>query len=329
MNLTMSVTTCSSEPDDVSRYIMNPVNKPITERYVIDLLAKYKVKVKKVSHLNLFQRAMTHSTYLVRDPNYKPDKKKKQHTVNYSDLDYLEDTTGVVPLQEYPYERLEFLGDSVLHMVIADYLFTRYPEQDEGFMSRLRTKIENKKTLAWLCREVGLNEFILVSQRMEMYDARNTNDNIMEDSFEAFLGAMYLEYDYARCHTFLVNVIETHFDMATLLRVETNYKDTLLQYHHRMKWRDPTYGSCSVTGPDHKRVYTMYVTDGHGRKLAYGKGGSKRDGEQQAAKNALIHHGQLHDENEMVFDLESDSDGSDTDSEEEMAELYKRLKNSS
>lgn len=315
----------NDEPENVELYIMNDKNVPITEEFICSFVSSYGVKMKKVQNLMRFQKAMTHSTYLVRDPDYKPDKKKKQHTAVYTDLTPVSDPDSVVPLQTEPYERLEFLGDSVLHLAIADYLYDRYPTEDEGFMSRLRTKIENKKSLAWLCQEVGLNKYILISQRMEMFDARRTNDNIMEDSFEAFLGALYREIGFIKSSRFIVNIIEKHFDIVNILRVETNYKDTLLQYHHKMRWKDPMYGECGSEGPDHRRQFTMYVTDGTGRRLAKGTGLSKKEGEQQAARRALHHYGLLQED--ATDDSHHSDSESDSDSEEiDLAAAYDQIK---
>lgn len=318
------------EPENVELYIMNPKNIPIKERDILEITAKYGLKLSKIKNMDMFQTAMTHSTYLVRDPDYKPDKKKKQHGVSYKDLEPVEDPSTVVPLRKYPYERLEFLGDAVLHIALTDYFFHRYPGEDEGFMSRLRTKIENKKSLAWLCGEIGLNRFILISQRMEMFDARNTNDGIMEDSFEAFLGALYEEIGFQKALTFTIAVIETHFDMTELLQVETNYKDTLLQYYHQMRWKEPLYGECDTEGPDHKKWFTMYVTDSNGRRLACGKGLSKKEGEQQAAKKALIFYGLLKKDELSVTDTDlnsSDNYSEQSDEEEDLAALYQKIKN--
>ena len=314
------------EPENAELYIMNPRNILISKDDVIRIIRKYGINSDQIHNIDLFHRAMTHSTYLMRNPNYK-SYKKKQHIVNYKDLVSIEDPSKIVPLQEHSYERLELLGDSVLHNVITDYLFHRYPTADEGFMSRLRAKIENKKSLARLCKEVGLNQYILISQRMEMFDARNSNDSIMEDSFEAFLGALYEEFGFESTKVFIVNIIETHFDMTEILQVETNYKDTLLQYYHKMRWPEPKYGECDTEGPAHRKWFTMYVTDSNDRRLSYGSGLSKKEGEQQAARKALIYYGLLEKNNyeDTILDKIDDVDDS-SDDEEDLEELYKKVK---
>jgi ribonuclease-3 len=89
------------------------------------------------------------------------------------------------------YERIEFLGDALLGMIVANYLYTRFPDQNEGFLSKIRTKIVNGRMLGYLSDKIGFPKFAIISKQVEETGGRN-NFKIMEDIFEAFIGALFL-----------------------------------------------------------------------------------------------------------------------------------------
>lgn len=275
-------------------YILNEQNIYITKEYIESTLAKYDIKY-QVKNLSLFQIAVTHISYLNRDLSfYKTNKTSKY--VYSKELEPINDPKKAIPLQEASYERLEFVGDSVLHLILADYLWTRYETQDEGFMTRLRTKIENGKTLAHLSKVLGLSKYLLISSLMEKGNNREKNEHILEDAFEAFIAALFLDSDkdYNICHKLVITLIEQEIDLADLLHMETNFKDILLQYFHQEKWHDPTYDVLDISGPEHKKQFTIYVKrrktpSDDGEIVGTGIATSKKKAEQYAAKEALIH----------------------------------------
>lgn len=284
---------------DPTLYILNQENVKITKSFITKLMKKYHVKINpKEFSLKLFQRAMIHPSYLKRDLTNDQSKKTIRETEKDMELDPICNPSIAIPLQTESYERLEFLGDAVIHLAIADYLFHRYKDQDEGFMTRLRTKIENKDSLARLSKIVGLEKYVVISRRRELRESRFKNPSILEDSLEAFVGACYENFGFDKSRIFVVNLIEKEIDIAEILRKETNYKDTLLQYHHKMKWDDPKYDVYKKIGPDHAREFIMYVTDKDNKPFKYGKGLSKKKGEQDAAKKALIDYGLLNDDDD-------------------------------
>lgn len=328
MDTDQKITLDSLKDGEFNLYILNEQNVKITKKFIIDLMKKYNVVISKNFNLDLFQRSMIHRSYLERDLNIIS---KKQSRENEKDLEIepIKDPNKAIELQKESYERLEFLGDSVIHLVIADYLFHRYKDQDEGFMTRLRTKIENKESLAKLSKKIGLDKYIIISKRMEEREARTKNPSILEDSLEAFIGACYENFGFEPSKKLITNLIEKEIDLADILKVETNYKDTLLQYHHRMKWDDPKYDVYKKIGPDHSKVFVMYVTDKNNAPFKYGTGLSKKKGEQIAAKKALISYGLLEDDdddddesdiNNLTYDNisedDTDLDESDNDLDE-------------
>jgi len=226
--------------DDL-RYILNEKNKYITTEFVEGMLKKYNVNI-KIKRLELFQQAMIHLSYLVRDEKFYSNNKTKPYQIQSNDIEPLDDLSTAIPLQNRSYERLEFLGDATLHNILAEYEFTRYPEEGEGFMTKLRTKIENSDSLANLSKIIGLGEYVVISRYVELNGGRDTNKAILEDSFEAFMGALYLEAGFDVCRKFVVALLEKEIDFALLLHTETNFKERLLQYFHLRKWADPQYG---------------------------------------------------------------------------------------
>ena len=287
--------------ETVQRYILNEKNKYITVEYINNLLNKYGTQY-KINKLEIYQQAMTHESYINRD--LKNDKIIKM--IKEKDLQQCPDIDGVISLQEKSYERLEYLGDSVIHHILADYLYDRYYDKAEGFLTKLRTKIENGDTLSNLARILGLHEYVLIARNIEQIGGRNNNDHIFEDTFESFLGALYIDSDknYKMCYNFVINIIETHIDFAQMIYKDTNYKDLLLQYHHKMKWSDPEYGLIEIIDKNTKKYFNMYVKGGSNNTIASkGIGTSKKKAEQLAAQNALIKYGQIKIESDDENDI--------------------------
>lgn len=303
---------------DPSLFILNEKNQLITKQYIEGMLKRYGVTY-KVRDINHFILSMTHTSYLKRDPDDKPESNSSSKndsnsgTKTKSKLQPIEDPDSAVPLQIMSYERLEFLGDAVLHLILADYLYKRYENENEGFMTRLRTKIENSDTLALLCQAIDLDKYILLSRYIEFNNGRTTNNSILEDAFESFMGALMLDGGFDVCQKFMVCLMEEEIDFSNMLYVETNFKDHLLQYYHKMRWEDPTYGPLDVSGVDHMKMFTMYVTCRKtlledGELVGIGVASSKKKGEQEAARQALIHFGEIKDKEEGESDSDSDSE---------------------
>ena len=315
------------------RYILNEKNKLITYEFINNLLEKFNIKT-KIKNLELFQESMIHISYLIRDENFYKNNKTKPYQIQSNDIDPIDNISNALPLREKSYERLEFLGDGVAHLVFAEYLFIRYDE-NEGFMTKLRTKIENGSTLSILSRKIGLDEYVVISRYVEKNGGRETNENILEDVFEAFIGALFLETGYDICKNFLISLIEKEIDLAQLLYQETNFKEKLLQYFHLRKWADPLYGCLDISGPENKKIYTMYVkcrktVQDEGEIVGIAGSSAKKKAEQNCSKLALIHFGVYKNEEEDEYDdsIEELSDSEDSldeyESDEDKKEIIKK-----
>ncbi|MBI4359030.1 MAG: ribonuclease III [Candidatus Nealsonbacteria bacterium] len=182
-------------------------------------------------------------------------------------------------------ERLEFLGDAVLELVVTEFLYGRYPKENEGELTAWRAALVNSERLAQAARELDFNEYLLLS-RGETKDTGKARDFILANSFEAFIGSLYLDQGYAACQTF----IKKHLlgKLPEIIR-QGLFKDAKSQFQERAQEKTsitPAYQVLKETGPDHAKHFTIgvFLAD---KLIARGEGSSKQEGEEKAAKKAL------------------------------------------
>jgi ribonuclease III len=185
-------------------------------------------------------------------------------------------------------ERLELLGDSVLGLIVTNYLFDKFPEKAEGFLTRTKTKIVRREGCAKFARHIGLGDYILTSDHIKI---DKTKDKILEDTFEAFVGAIYKDLGMTFSTAFVTRLIEECIDFNTIL-IDNNYKDVLLRYSQSKNYPLPIYEEVAKEGPAHGCKFTMSakLITGSGPKdylIANGKEKSKKQAEQEAAKFLL------------------------------------------
>jgi dsRNA-specific ribonuclease len=302
---------------DFKNHMLNEANIPITKEFIEGVFKKYNFN-HKVKNLELFQLAMVHISYLNRT------------TITEKTARILKDVIPIendkknkaMPLKDKTYGRLEYLGDAVIHNVLAEYLFDRYEGEDEGFLTKLRTKLEKDESLSRLSKKIGLQKYAIIARNIEQAGGRLNNVHLTEDIFEAFIGALSKETKYERCKEFLISLIEKEIDIAELLHNDDNYKDRLMQYFHKMKWSEPKYNEDVSQQKNTKegcleiRSYTTYIKNPEGKIIGVGQGNSKPKSEQNAAYNALVTLGVINeqDNNSDYYGEISDSD-SDSDDE--------------
>ena len=292
--------------DEIVERILNEKNIYITEHFVNGIF-KHVNFDHKVQNLANFQTAMVHSSYIesiVDNP--------KSIAKIIKDIEPI-DTSLInkcIPLQKQSYERLEFLGDSILRHAIGKYLYNRYPTQDEGFLTTNRSKIENTNGLSKLSIRLGFHKYIIIDRHIEKSNGRITFPKIVEDVFEAFIGALNLEVSDDRTREFVWKLIEQELDLAETIRTQNNYKDILMQYFHKVDIRkhDLEYFDEQLDINGKKRYRTTVSDKDTGQQLGYGRGRSKKSSQQSAAKDALIKLkiiGNDNDEDEY-FDYDGD-----------------------
>tara|TARA_B110000977_G_scaffold116766_1_gene150842 strand:+ start:12643 stop:13368 length:726 start_codon:yes stop_codon:yes gene_type:complete len=182
------------------------------------------------------------------------------------------------------YERYEFLGDSVLNLIIADFIFREYPNEEEGFLTKIKTKLVNGKTLAFFTKQLKLDEFLVISQNVEKINGRK-NDRILEDIFEAFLCSIHLDLGYKYVENFILNTVLKFINFDEI-REDNNYKDILLRKCQKLLQINPEYELTSTSGPGHKKTFTSIVII-NGDRYCTGVGYTKKESEQMASKNTL------------------------------------------
>lgn len=182
-------------------------------------------------------------------------------------------------------ERLEYLGDSVLGLVIANYLYDKYPDYDEGDLTKTKAILVNEVTLSKVGRECGLSEFILMSPEEEKSGGRQRH-SIISDAVEAVIGAIYLDSGLKGAADFISRVIISHSQDIFSDSNQRNYKGDLLEYLQSKGEDPPYYEVISEEGPDHDKTFNVIVRT-RGRTAGSGKGPTKKEAEQIAASAAL------------------------------------------
>lgn len=182
-------------------------------------------------------------------------------------------------------ERLEFLGDSVLSLVVAEFLFENFPDKDEGFLTKVRAKLVNRVALSDSAEDIGLQKFVLISQNLSN-KFNSASKTILSDALEALIGAIYLDHGLQTCRDFLMRIlIEPNMRDGEYL-IDENFKSQLLEYAQANRFEIPHYVVIDEEGPQHERIFTVKVTVSS-EIWGTGKGRNKKSAEQNAAGNAL------------------------------------------
>jgi len=179
-------------------------------------------------------------------------------------------------------ERLEYLGDAILDAIIADYLYTKFPQSDEGFLTQLRSKIVKRKQLNKLAFKIGISSLLVSNTNSDQ-----SKHNLMGNAFEALIGAIYLDKGYRRTRRFVIHkILCKHLDLDKIARRESDFKSRLIEWAQKNK-QDIQFVSSEETEAYTQNsafVSRVILAD---QELGSGKGSSKKDAEQKAAKQAL------------------------------------------
>lgn len=181
-------------------------------------------------------------------------------------------------------ERLEFLGDSVLGLIISDYLYTQLPLEPEGYLSHLRSHIVEASSCAQLLIQLGIAQYVLLGRGERMNDGRG-RETILADLFEALIGAIYLDSGVESAKKFFL----FHFSekiQEHLRKPLRNWKAELQDYSQKKYQKPPAYKILRESGPDHSKVFHVlaYIDE---EEVGEGTGASKKEAEQAAAEDAL------------------------------------------
>ena len=182
-------------------------------------------------------------------------------------------------------ERLEFLGDAVLELVVTNYLYLKYPEISEGMLTNWRASLVNTEILAKIAYKLKFHDFLLVSKGEER-EIHKAKTSILADVFESFVGALYLDQGYNSCKNFIEQYLVV--ELAEIIE-KGSYKDDKSKFQEKAQEETgitPEYEVIKEVGPDHKKTFTVGVFL-EKKLIAEGKGPSKQKAEEEAAKKAL------------------------------------------
>jgi ribonuclease III len=193
-------------------------------------------------------------------------------------------------------QRLEFLGDAVLQLVLTRELYDKFPAFGEGPLTKARAKLVNRRTLADHARHLGLGKHLIVSRGEEMHGGRE-RPSALADTFEALLGAIFLDSGFEIAREFILREFQTAFGGLTVIPILENPKGELQELLQSSSLAAPQYYVVSATGPDHDRIFECTVHH-NGVELARGQGKSKKAAESEAALAALAALRQRKQENE-------------------------------
>lgn len=182
-------------------------------------------------------------------------------------------------------ERLEFLGDAVLELVITDYLYKEYPTKNEGDMTSIRSALVNAQTCAEVAKNLDVNDYLLLS-RGEAKDEGRARNYILANALEAIIGAIYIDQGYEKARDFIIKNIAPMTEEIVKQELWVDAKSKFQERAQDVIGVTPSYKTIKEEGPDHDKTFTVGVFI-QGEMVAEGSGESKQDAEQSAARNAL------------------------------------------
>jgi ribonuclease-3 len=222
-----------------------------------DLVALQQTLGITFNNVALLEQALVHSSYVNENPGFAP-------TSN---------------------ERLEFLGDAVLGLAVAERLYQDFPEFTEGRMTRLRAALVRRETLARMAQTIGLGDHLYLGKGEEASGGRQKPVNLA-GAIEAVIGAIFLDQGLARARDFTLRLLETDLKKVVTQGDNADYKSELQELIQARKQQTPTYHVIASTGPEHDKRFTVEVRVGD-TLLGRGSGKNKKAAEAEAARAAL------------------------------------------
>ncbi len=197
-------------------------------------------------------------------------------------------------------ERLEFLGDAILNLLVADHLYRTRPDVEEGELTKIRSRLVNRKILAARAKDIDLGQFLILSSSA-LQSVDSGSDSILCDAYEAVVGAIYSDTGLSNARAFVNRTLLNHEETIRSAFTDDNYKSALMEFSQSRSMGIPRYAIVKEEGPDHDRRFTVEVFVGT-HSLGTGSGRSKKEAEQAAAAAALKTVDQY------VFDTPNESD---------------------
>lgn len=278
--------------------VYNENNFYITKEIIKSILNKCNIN-EEVNNLNIWQQAFVHKSYCKNN-----DFVKNEKYYGCIDSININNNNNIIPLQNDSNEVLEWLGDGIIQSVVAIYLHKRFNTQREGFLTKIRSKLVKTDTLSKLALSLDFDKYLIISKHIEIICNGRKNARILEDCFEAFIGAMMKiygnkneSYGFNICNTFIINIIEKNIDFTEIIMVDDNFKDQLMRlYQKKYNGKYPIYEQKTLITTTNEnglvnKKFHMFVRDIENNIIGEGIARSKREAEQKAAKSALMYFG--------------------------------------
>jgi ribonuclease-3 len=236
---------------------INPFNKnnePVTKNWVENLLKRYGI-FQNIKSLDIYQQALVHTSYTI--PYIK-------EVCIRDKVEIVDNPDGYMLLQQKSYERLEFLGDTLLDAIIGSYIFKRFPNGNEAFLSTMKKKLISRWVIGDLAKKCDLPKYMVISKTLD--DKFNARQDIKKccDLLEALLGAIYLDFNnYEYVERFMINLLEhpdSLFDMTSYIIDGDNAKTKLRNYVRRVEHCDARYEVEDMFDEDPEQLYTTNET---------------------------------------------------------------------
>ena len=185
----------------------------------------------------------------------------------------------------YNNERLEFLGDAVLDLIVGEFLYKEFPTEAEGVLSKIRASLVNESGFTILAKKIDLGRCIYLSLAEESNNGRD-KPSLLSNAFEAVIGALYLEAGLKVCQDITIKLLKETYPKIDLNTLSKDYKTTLQELTQATHGVTPEYIMLGSSGPDHKKEFEIAVVL-NGKQIAKAKGKSKKEAQQASAKIAM------------------------------------------
>lgn len=270
----------------------NSKNKLITKNEVQNILKRYGV-FSNITNLKLYQKAFTHESYT------------KQYVINLMDreeMDIVSCPDGTVSLRDESYEKLEWLGDAVLELIISSYVFKRFYNENEDILTKIRKNLVNNFTLSDIALALSFNKYLLISKTLDDLENARKKIKYLADTFEAFIGAIFIDFatsksdtsisPYSIAEKFVINVIENEdigIDIVDIILDDGNYKNKLVKYCKKIYKTRTSFEMIDREGNSgNKEITVKAYRDDTNAVLGIGVGATLKLAIQDAAREALI-----------------------------------------
>lgn len=225
--------------------MINPKNIIINKEQILTIINKYTFVNIDVQNLYLYQRAFAKDCFM--EEEYKDNK-------------------NLPEMFEKSNQTLEIVGDSIIGAVVVEYLEERFPREREGFINLLKVHIVKNEGLPDFSKALSFQKYVLISKDTEKTNGRN-DFKILADCFEAFVGALFLDYKYSRtvgeayyvCRTFIISLVESLIDFSELIIKKDNFKTLLQEYVHTRRWMAPTYSDIKIEKDNSGFLFTRGI----------------------------------------------------------------------